>query len=83
MTITNQNSHPHTLTINRGTSETHQDIDGGKSVQVDCPSNCGFHDETNGFSRVAGGNSQLVIDKDAELHFVGGSGDMTMSNGTN
>ena len=83
VTITNQDSHSHTLTINRGTTETRQDIAGGKSVQVDCPKACGFHDEANGFSRVAGGDSKLVIDKDAELHFDGGRGDLTMPNGSN
>ena len=83
VTITNEDSRTHTITVNLGKSETHQDIAGGKSVQVDCPNSCGFHDEANGFSRVAGGDSKLVIDKDAELHFVGGRGDETMTNGTN
>ena len=83
VTITNQDSHPHTITVDRGNSSTQQDIAGGRSVQVDCPDKCGFHDEANGFSRVAGGDSKLVIDKDAELHFVGGRGDVTMPNSTN
>ena len=83
VTITNQDSKSHTIVVDRGKSETKQDIAGGKSVQVDCPDKCGFRDEANGYSRVAGGDSKLVIDKDAELHFVGGKGDLTMPNGTN
>ena len=83
VTITNQDSRSHTITVDRGASQSQQDIAGGKSAMIDCPDKCGFHDEANGYSRVAGGDAKLVIDKDAELHFVGGRGDMTMPNGTN
>jgi hypothetical protein len=83
VTITNQDSHPHTLVVNSGTAETQQDIMAGKAAEVNCPANCGFRDEAFGYSRVAGGDAKLVIDKDGELHFLGGHGDMVLPDGSN
>lgn len=82
VTITNQDSHPHTIIVDRGAKETQQQIDAGKSVQVNCPDKCGFYDHTFEFSRLAGGNDKLVVDKDGELHFAGGHGDVLMPDGT-
>ncbi len=82
VTVTNQDSHDHTLTIDRGATETQKALPAGQSLNVDCPDKCGFRDEVFGFSRLAGGPAKLVMDKDAELHFVGGHGDMLMSDGT-
>ncbi|WP_158806913.1 hypothetical protein [Beijerinckia sp. L45] len=83
VTITNQDSRTHTLTVNSGIGETPQDIMAGKAAELNCPANCGFRDEAFGYSRVAGGDAKLVIDKDGELHFSGGHGDVVMLDGSN
>ena len=84
VTVSNQDVKSHTLVVNRGTKgESNQDIAAGKSSQLDCPEDCGLRVESSPYSRIAGGNSSLVIDHEGELHFVGGQGDMTMPNGKN
>ena len=82
VTITNQDTQSHTLTVNLGTSQSEHAIAAGKSLQFECPDGCGFHNEANGFSRVADGDSKLVIDKNAELRAENGHGDMTMPDGS-
>lgn len=83
VTITNQDSKPHTLVINNGSKDKQQVVAPGKTVTASCPDKCGFRDLAFGTSRVAGGKTKLVIDKDGELHFIGGEGDFQMKNGTN
>lgn len=83
VTITNQDSKPHTIVINHDQGETRQQIAAGQSATVNCPDNCGFRDLAFGTSRTVGGNAKLVIDKDGELHVAGGKGDFEMPNGTN
>lgn len=83
VTVTNQDSHPQTIIVDRGATETQQDIAQGKAADVKCPADCGFRVEGFGYSRTAGGDAKLVIDKDGELHFLGGHGDMVMPDGSN
>lgn len=77
VTIVNQDTNAHTLTIDRGAKETQKDMAPGATLKVDCPDKCGFRDEAYGFSRLADGDARLVIDKNAMLHFANGHGDLT------
>ena len=83
VTITNNDSKPHTVVIDHGSNSQQQKVEAGKTVTANCPDKCGFRDLAFGTSRLAGGNAKLVIDKDGELHFQGGAGDFVMPNGTN
>lgn len=83
VTITNQDSKPHTIVVNYGNKSEQKTVDAGKSIEVDCPQDCGLRDLAFGTSRTAGPNAKMVVDKDAELHFVKGEGDFQMKNGTN
>ena len=81
-TVTNQDMKSHTVVVDLGAKESRHDIAAGQSMKFDCPERCGFRDLALGTSRTADNNAQLVIDKDAELHFKGGQGDYLMKDGS-
>ncbi len=83
VTVTNQDSKSHTVAVNDGKSDTTKGLAAGASADFPCPDKCGFRDLAFGTSRVVGGQTKLVIDKDGELHTPGGQGDFQMKNGTN
>ena len=83
VTVTNQDSKTHTVVVNDGKSDTTKDLAAGASADFPCPDKCGFRDLAFGTSRLVGGKTKLVIDKDGELHQLGAQGDFEMPNGTN
>ena len=70
VTITNQDSKEHTLTVDRGAQESQKKIGAGQSVQVDCPEGCGFRVLGSGYGRQPGNDGKLIIDTKGMLQLA-------------
>lgn len=67
VTITNQDSKEHTLTVDRGAKQSDQKIGAGEAVQVECPEGCGFRVVGSGYGRQPSNDGKLIIDKQGML----------------
>lgn len=70
VSITNQDTKEHTVTVDRGTTENNQKVASGDTLRVDCPERCGFRVVGSGYGRQPGPDGKLVIDKAGMLRFA-------------
>lgn len=69
VSITNQDTKEHTVTVDRGATESDQKISSGDTLRADCPERCGFRVVGSGYGRQPGPDGKLVIDKAGMLRF--------------
>ena len=70
VSITNQSAKEHTITVDRGATESTQKISAGDTLKVDCPEGCGFRVVGSGYGRQPGPEGKLAIDKAGMLRFA-------------
>jgi hypothetical protein len=70
VSITNQDTKEHTVTVDRGATESNQKVSAGDTLRVDCPERCGFRVVGSGYGRQPSPDGKLVIDKAGMLRFA-------------
>lgn len=70
VSITNQDTKEHTVTVDRGVIESNRKVASGDTLRVDCPERCGFRVVDSGYGRQPGPDGKLVIDKAGVLRFA-------------
>ncbi|MHB2211471.1 hypothetical protein ACYCO6_34410 [Methylobacterium sp. CM6257] len=70
VSIANQDTKEHTVTVDRGAMESKQKVASGDTLRVDCPERCGFRVVGSGYGRQPGPDGKLVIDKAGMLRFA-------------
>lgn len=78
VSITNQDTKEHTVTVDRGTTENTRKVAAGDTLKVDCPERCGFRVVGSGYGRQPGPDGKLIIDEAGMLRFA----DETASGGS-
>lgn len=69
ITVTNQDKGEHTLTVDKGETETDQKLAGGASTEVDCQGGCELRVKGSGYGRSVEKGDKLVI-KDGMIAFA-------------
>ena len=70
VSIKNNDTKEHTVTVDRGSTQTDKKVAAGDTLQVDCPERCGFRVVGSGYGRQPGPDGKLMIDKGGMLHFT-------------
>lgn len=70
ITVTNQDKGEHTLTVDKGETENHQELAGGASTEVDCQGGCELRVKGSGYGRSVEKGDKLVV-KDGMIGFAG------------
>lgn len=74
VSVANQDTKEHTLTVDRGSKETNQKVSAGDTIQIDCPERCGLRVVGSGYGRQPGPDGKLVIDKGGMIRFADETG---------
>lgn len=74
VSVTNQDTKEHTVTVDRGSTENNKKVAAGDTLQVDCPERCGMRVVGSGYGRQPGPDGKLIIDKSGMLRFTDETG---------
>lgn len=74
VSVINKDTKEHTVTVDRGSTETNKKVAAGDTLQVDCPDLCGFRVVGSGYGRQPGPDGKLMIDKGGMLRFIDETG---------
>lgn len=70
VSITNQDNKEHTVTVDRGATESTRKVSAGDTLKVDCPERCGLRVVGSGYGRQPGPDGKLIIDQAGMLRFA-------------